>query len=236
MDERHLSKRLKCAASFVQPNDRLADIGSDHAYLPCALVLNNTISYAIAGEVVLGPYQSAKKQVEKLNLTDSINVRLGDGLDVVSKSDQLNAITICGMGGRLITSILNSGVNKKQLNGKERLILQPNVDEYTLRSWLVRNSYIIVNEAIVEEKEKFYEIIVAEKSENKLVEANEQDLKYGFFLRKNQTPEFKKKWQNQLKKNKMVLTKLIKSSYQTSEKRSYFEKEIHEIEELLQNG
>lgn len=236
MDERHLSKRLECAASFVQPNDRLADIGSDHAYLPCALVLNNTISYAVAGEVVLGPYKSAEKQVKKLELTDSIDVRLGDGLDVISESDQLNVITICGMGGRLIASILDNAINKKQLSGKERLILQPNVDEYTLRSWLVANGYIIRNEAIVEEKQKFYEIIVAEKGKNKLVEASEQDLKYGFFLRKNQTTEFKKKWQNQLEKNRIILTRLMKSPDRTSKKTNYFEKEIHEIEELLKNG
>ena len=67
MDEKNLSLRLERVANYVRKNDRLADIGSDHAYLPSALVLNGTIEYAIAGEVVDGPYQSARSHVAELD-------------------------------------------------------------------------------------------------------------------------------------------------------------------------
>ena len=145
MDESQLSLRLSRAASYVEPGDRLADIGSDHAYLPCALASNNRITFAIAGEVVEGPFQAAKNQVRRLGLTDQISVRLGDGLEVLSPEDDITAITICGMGGYLIASILDNGFKKGHLTGKERLILQPNVGERTLREWLVDHEYTITD-------------------------------------------------------------------------------------------
>lgn len=233
MDEKHLSKRLARAAAYVRPGDRLADIGSDHAYLPCALVLDHVISFAVAGEVVPGPFQSAKKQVESLNLKENIQVRLGDGLDVVSEEDQLTVITICGMGGHLIASILERATQQKKLNGQERLILQPNVDEYILRKWLVENQYAVTAEEILEEKGKFYEIIVAEKEEALPIAATEKDLTYGFFLKEQQDPIFRKKWEKELKKREQVVENLKKAAIPQSEKIDSFNIQIAEIKELL---
>ncbi len=104
MNAKDLSLRLQKAAEFVPQNARLADIGSDHAYLPVALMLQNKISYGIAGEVVVGPYKSAEKQVAKNGLENKIDVRLADGLEAVKLEDHVSAITICGMGGVLTVS------------------------------------------------------------------------------------------------------------------------------------
>lgn len=234
MDEKHLSLRLERVAQYVRKNDRIADIGSDHAYLPCALVLNGTIDHAVAGEVVDGPYQSAKFQVAELELENNIDVRFGDGFEVVELEDELTAIVIAGMGGHLIASILEAGFKAGKLSGKERLILQPNVGEATLRKWLVEHSYEVIAEDLVEENQKLYEIIVAEKSAQS-VRAAKADLQFGFQLKENPSPLFKKKWQGELKKNQYILASLEKSKSDQTEKIKEVKETIQEIEEWLKD-
>ncbi|SBO17831.1 tRNA (adenine(22)-N(1))-methyltransferase [Carnobacterium divergens] len=233
MDEKQLSMRLAKAAAYVPKKARLADIGSDHAYLPCALTLNHQIDFAIAGEVVIGPFQTAKEQVERLKLTNTIDVRLGNGLDVLTLEDKITAITICGMGGSLIASILENGIQKKQLSGKERLILQPNIGEYTLRNWLMNHSYKIIAEELIEEDQKKYEIIIAEKSEQ-VQTYTDQELKYGVFLKNTPSTIFIDKWQSELEKKQTILASLKKSSTDQSKKIQQVEREMKEIEELIQ--
>ncbi len=108
MNIEKLSKRLETVVSYIKPNMKIADIGSDHAYLPCFAVKNGIASYAIAGEVVEGPYQSALNQVEAAQLTEKISVRKGNGLEVLRNEDQIDCIVIAGMGGSLITEILEA--------------------------------------------------------------------------------------------------------------------------------
>ncbi len=169
MNHLDLSQRLAAVGDFVPESARLADIGSDHAYLPVALILRGKIEYAVAGEVVQGPYESARKQVKKDGLEDRITVRLANGLDAIQPQDGITAVTIAGMGGSLIRDILEAGKLNQRLSGQERLILQPNIGERTLRSWLQENQYKIQSEKILEENKKIYEIIVAEKNKNQLL-------------------------------------------------------------------
>ena len=154
MEFTKLSNRLDLVASFVPAGARLLDVGSDHAYLPIALVQEGKIEAAIAGEVVEGPYQSALQNVADNGLEDKIEVRLANGLAAFEPTDSISCITIAGMGGRLIADILAAGLEK--LAGVSRLVLQPNNREDELRAWLVDHDFRIVDEAILEENEKFY--------------------------------------------------------------------------------
>lgn len=163
MNEEQLSKRLEKVASYITKNERIADIGSDHAYLPCFAIKNGTASFAIAGEVVDGPFQSAQKQVRSSGLTEQIDVRKGNGLAVIEKEDAIDTIVIAGMGGTLIRTILEEGATK--LNGGTKLILQPNIAAWQLREWSEQNNWSITSEAILREDNKIYEIIVLEPSE-----------------------------------------------------------------------
>lgn len=232
MNEQTLSNRLAKVAEYVRKNDRLADIGSDHAYLPAWLILNDRINFAVAGEVVEGPYQSAKKLVTSLALTERITVRLADGLGAVEPSDKISAITIAGMGGRLISEILDRGFQEKQLTGSERLILQPNVGEKVLRQWLLSHQYQIIAEAILEEDRKFYEVIVAEKSPDP-VTYTEQELAFGPFLSAEQSPVFKAKWQSEVGHHQGVLKRLKLAKQEPSARMVELSKKIAEIEEIL---
>lgn len=232
MNAKDLSLRLQKAAEYVPQDARLADIGSDHAYLPVALMLQDKISYGIAGEVVVGPYKSAQKQVAKNGLEEKIDVRLADGLEAVELSDEISAITICGMGGVLIRDILQRGKAKNRLSGQERLILQPNVGERQLRLWLIQEGYTIIAESIVEENHKIYELIVAEKLETQ-PEYTAEEIFFGPFLLQEKNPIFIEKWTHKSAKSKRILASLRQSDQDVAAKINEVQQEIEWIEEVL---
>ncbi len=231
MNEQKLSKRLASVAHYVRKNDRVADIGSDHAYLPAWLILNQRIEYAVAGEVVEGPYQSALKLVKQHGLDQQITVRLGNGLDAVESADEISAITIAGMGGSLISDILDRGYQSGRLRGEERLILQPNIGEKTLRTWLMTHSYAIIAEKLVSEEGRFYEIIVAEKV-TEPVSYTLAELTFGLFLPEDDPDLFKEKWQADLLNRKRILKQLEQAKQPQPEKIAEMIKMIELIEPL----
>ena len=227
-----LGERLTRVASFVPNGSKVCDVGSDHAYLPVYLIQNDQIACAIAGEVVEGPYLSAKQTVCDYRMENRIEVRLGDGLQILSKEDDITAVTICGMGGELISRILEAGYNGGHLNGRERLILQPNVAEHFVREWLMNHSYHIVEETVVEDNHRLYEIIVAEPVD-KHVEYTELELKYGPILLKESSELSVAKWNRMNRKNKEILEQLQKSKTPQHEKIEQFEKAFNELQGVI---
>lgn len=213
MNAQQLSERLKRVAAYVPPNAILADIGSDHAYLPCYLALKGNIQKGIAGEVVKGPYESARRQVQQEGLGKIIEVRLANGLAAVDLTDNVTAVTIAGMGGPLIASILDEG--KEKLAGVERLILQPNVHAKAIREWGAANSWKITEEEILKENDKIYEILVLEPSSFP-VSYTEQELLMGPFLIKEKSRVFMEKWDRETSQWKRILLSM-ESTEQTVE-------------------
>lgn len=230
-----LGERLTRVASFVPNESKVCDVGSDHAYLPVYLIQNDQITCAIAGEVVEGPYLSAKQTVRDYRMENRIEVRLGDGLQILSKEDDITAVTICGMGGELISRILEAGYNGGHLNGRERLILQPNVAEHFVREWLMNHSYHIVEETVVEDNHRLYEIIVAEPVD-KRVEYTELELKYGPILLKESSALSVAKWNWLNRKNKEILEQLQKSKTPQHEKIEQFEKAFNELQGVIDHA
>lgn len=192
MNSDKLSVRLDTVARFVPFGSKLADIGSDHAYLPCFLVKNREVPFAIAGEVAAGPLESARRQVIAEGLAEVISVRMGDGLEVVEPGE-VDCITIAGMGGALITSILEQGKNK--LGSVKRLVLQPNISAVSIRKWLLMNNWELIDEEILEEDGKIYEILAAEKGDPaRPYQEKEKELLMGPFLLRKNSASFRKKW------------------------------------------
>ena len=220
-----ISKRLELVASFVPQGAILLDVGSDHAYLPIELVERGKIKSAIAGEVVEGPYQSAVKNVEAHGLKEKIQVRLANGLAAFEEADQVSVITIAGMGGRLITRILEEGLDK--LANVERLILQPNNREDDLRIWLQNHGFEIVAENILEEAGKFYEILVVEAGQMKL---SASDVRFGPFLSKEVSLVFVQKWQKEAEKLEFALRQIPEKNL---EERQVLVDKIQAIKEVL---
>ena len=220
-----ISKRLELVASFVPQGAVLLDVGSDHAYLPIELVEKGKIERAIAGEVVEGPYQSAVKNVESHGLKEKIQVRLANGLAAFEEEDQVTVITIAGMGGRLIATILEEGLDK--LSNIQRLILQPNNREDDLRIWLQDHGFRIVAESILEEAGKFYEILVVEAGQMKL---SASDVRFGPFLSKEVSPVFVQKWQKEAAKLEFALSQIPEKNL---EERQILADKIQAIKEVL---
>jgi len=229
MNSEQLSERLKQVGSYVRPGARLADIGSDHAYLPCYLAHQAIIEFAIAGEVVKGPFQSAERQVKSEGLTDTIEVRMGDGLDVVRAEDAISEITIAGMGGPLIAKILERGKVKADL--AERLILQPNVHARAIREWALQNNWKIIAEEILEENEKIYEILVLEKG---LMELTDQQKLLGPLLMQDKSLVFQKKWNREVVEWQRIVANLPTTERpDVQQKRQELEQKIQYVKEVL---
>jgi tRNA (adenine22-N1)-methyltransferase len=236
MNSEKLSYRLEMVAKYIPTGYSMADIGSDHAYLPCHVVHNGKVPFAVAGEVVEGPYKSAKSQVEAEELTNKISVRKGNGLEVISPGE-VDCITIAGMGGSLIASILEDG--KDKLEHVKRLILQPNISAISVRIWLIDNGWELIDEAILEEDEKIYEVLVAEKGDVKrpYVKGLEKGLLFGPFLLEKKEPAFQKKWLLEKRNWQSILQQLHNASVtkEMLKKKEELIQKINWVEEVLEN-
>ncbi|OIJ16708.1 SAM-dependent methyltransferase [Anaerobacillus alkalilacustris] len=234
MNESILSKRLEMVANKIPQGSRLADIGSDHAYLPCFAFRKGIITSAIAGEVNEGPFQSAVEQVRKLNYQGDVSVRKGNGLQVI-KTGEVDVITIAGMGGPLISNILEAG--KEKLSEVNRLILQPNVAANKVRHWLVKNNWVLIGEEIIEEDGVIYEILVADRQgASPYSEENYQlEILLGPFLMKNRNKSFVKKWKNEVSEWKKIVKQFdrAKPTLEVLKKKQELLEKINEVEEVL---
>jgi tRNA (adenine22-N1)-methyltransferase len=224
MNAQKLSKRLEAVASFVPTGAVVADIGSDHAYLPCYLLHKGIASRAVAGEVVQGPYDSAVRQVRTEGLSGKITVRLADGLAAVEEADAVTAVTIAGMGGPLIVSILEK--HPQALKTVTRLILQPNIHAKAIREWAVQHGWALQDEVILEEDGKVYEVLVLQRGSMDLTEA--QTL-LGPKLMNTKSDVFVEKWSREVA-NWQRVQQAIASAEPTAENKAKSEELAHLIE------
>lgn len=215
LNEQTLSQRLERVAALVPVGARLADIGSDHCYLPVALMKRGLIDTAVAGEVALTPFHAAERTVRENDLGPRITVRLADGLAAVEPGDGITAISLCGMGGEKIRDILDSG--KARLSGAERLILQPNGGEQPLRQWLMENGYHILHEEVLRENRFDYEIIVAERLGP--VRYTAEELYFGPLQLQQRSPAFLTKWQRALRLRHKALASFARARRAVPEER-----------------
>jgi len=150
-----LTPRLQCVADCLRNCNLLADIGTDHAYIPIYAVQNGIAKRAIASDVVKGPLKIATDNILANNLVDKITPCLANGLESASDADE---IVIAGMGGKLICNILKEKYDIAQ--NADYLIIQPMTCSYELRKFLHTNNFKIVDEKLAKEEDKIYNIMV----------------------------------------------------------------------------
>lgn len=237
-----ISKRLNMIAEMVPAGSKLADIGSDHALLPVFLCQQGKVRSAVAGELNPGPYAAALKQVSDAGQKDRIVVRRGDGLAVIEPGDA-DVVTIAGMGGSLIASILAAGDGEGKLEGVRKLVLQPNVGEELVRRWIAQNGWFLEEERILEEDGKIYEILAAVRAEdpnelNRSLYGGEDDrdlrFKMGPYLLQRPDAVFIRKWESEIVKLTRIVEQMETSESTASvDKRKLFEDEIASIRQVL---
>lgn len=151
-----LSPRLQAVAQWVPKDCRFADIGTDHAYLPAWLLQQGVISHAIAGDLRLDPIARARATAARYGLTDKIDLRRSNGLQALAPHEA-DCITIAGMGGENIRSILSEAPWTLE---RTRLILQPQTNLPQLRQWLTEAGYHIQADCCVREEDRWYTILL----------------------------------------------------------------------------
>lgn len=247
-----ISTRLREIAERLPSGCKFADIGSDHGLLPIYAIKQGIALSAVAGEVNEGPLEAARRGVLSHGVQDKIAVRKGDGLAVI-EAGEVDTITISGMGGALIASILADGVTK--LDGVKRLILQPNMAEGAVRRWLLEQNWLITDEIILEEDGKIYEIITADRQQeakqqnevlyakrsmnidNRVVEiTSEWLLELGPLLINKPNDVFFKKWNSEHRKLLRIYESIMKSAEKeiSDSKAAQVKQKANELEAILQ--
>ncbi len=156
--EMKLVSRLATVASFVKKGSIPVDVGTDHGYIPVYLIEKGICAKVYATDISRGSLKKAEDFVLQRAMEDRIVIRLGSGLSII-RPGEVNVVIIAGMGGYMIRDILEE--SPAVLEKVDRLILQPMIAQEPLRRWLISNDYSIVDEELVQEDNRFYEIIVA---------------------------------------------------------------------------
>ena len=160
---------MKAVASMVTTGGILADIGTDHAYVPIALVQRQKIKGAIAMDINEGPLARAQEHIRAARLEEYIQTRLSDGAEALLPNEA-DSILIAGMGGELILHILTEG--ESVCSTAKELILQPQSEIHKVREYLRQHQYKIEDEDMVCEEGKYYPRLLDVNNDGKI---NDED-------------------------------------------------------------
>lgn len=224
----NIGDRLEAIGKLVPQGCVLADIGTDHAYLPVWLLEQGKIARAIAGDIAEGPCLAAKNTVSMHGMKGKVEVRLGSGLKVL-QAGEADCIAIAGMGASTMIEILEADM-PLAVEAK-RLVLQPMAGAASLRKWLCQNGWCIVAEDLVADGRHLYEIIVAERGES--ASFSDAALEIGPQLMEAKHPLLAQQFAKQINNYKKLLTSMGKSEQaRASEKYLAWEKLVQELEVL----
>lgn len=223
-----LSKRLKCISHYVPKEARVADIGTDHAYLPIYLIKEDIASRVLAMDINKGPLEKAQANINKYLVSEQVTTRLSNGLEEL-RDDEADAVIIAGMGGMLVASILEK--DKEKLENVKRLILQPQSDYSQVRRTLHRLGWIIIEEEALIDNGKYYFIIVCDKGEEHY--ESQIEYRYGRILGHHKSEVYTKYLSHILEKRIQVLESLKDKMGDAIRAREQILKaEIEEIEQV----
>ena len=199
-----ISNRLTTASALVTQGYTLADVGTDHGYIPIYLLQQEKIPSAIAMDINEGPLERAKEHIALYGLQAYIQTRLSDGVAAL-KPGEVEAVLIAGMGGGLVMHILQDG--EQVCRTAKELILQPQSEIERVREFLREEGYTILAEGMVYEDGKFYPMMkVQYQGENENAQKASEVLKlsdlYGGLLLQNRHPVLK----TFLEKEKLIYT------------------------------
>lgn len=237
-----LSKRLQAVANLVGETGIVADVGTDHGYIPVFLVSSGKAEHAIAMDINEGPLLRAKEHIRQFHLEEQIQTRRSDGL-IGLQPGEAEVLVIAGMGGALMMRILDEG--KKTAHAATRLVLQPQSELLSFRRYLAEQGYLITAEDMVYEDGKFYSMMAAvwagDDARDNCARADVQgaqaqaSLRYGALLISDRHPVLFRYLEYQRGQKQKILKSLEKNARQdVTERKTQVLLELEEIEKLLE--
>ncbi len=236
-----LSRRLQAVADLVSENEIVADIGTDHGYIPIYLVQSGKCSKVFAMDINEGPYLRAKQHVAGYGLSEKIITRLSNGMNALEHGEA-TSIIIAGMGGGLVIKILEQ--DRRLWPELSELILQPQSELSKVRTYLLENQWEILEEDMVFEDGKYYPMMKVKrnyknnKETNKLQKQyNDFKLEYGPCLIEKKHPVLLKFIEREIKLKESVLHSLEgKSGEHIEQRRNELNEEVevaYEVQRYL---
>ncbi|MDZ5252950.1 class I SAM-dependent methyltransferase [Clostridium sp. LIBA-8841] len=227
-----LSKRLKRIAEHVDKCESIADIGTDHGYIPIYLVKEGICEKAIASDINKGPIEKAKVNVAFEGVSDKVKCLLGPGLNPL-KLGEVDGVILAGMGGNLTRDILLADMPK--VKKYDFLILQPAQNPEVLREFLYKNNYEIIDEDLIKDEGRFYELFKVKYNEDseKLIFEDEIDYEISPILRKKEHPLFKEFIEEKINRCETILS-FIKDDTEAAKKRKAdLEEKINKLKGMI---
>lgn len=223
-----ISERLKTAAGLIGEGKRLADVGTDHGYVPIYLLAQGRIPCAIAMDINRGPIQRAQEHIRQYGMEAYIQTRLSDGVAAL-REGEVDTILIAGMGGGLVMHILESG--SSVCKSVDELVLQPQSELARVRKFLAENGYVIEAEEMVKEDGKYYPMMrvhYAPRTMDAPSVERELAFSYGELLLKEKHPVLFDylKWERRIQEG-------IKSRLQEQPLTEQIEARLDEVEHIL---
>lgn len=216
-----LSVRLQAVADMITTGNRVADVGTDHGYIPIYMTVNNLAPYAYAMDVNKGPLNRAQSNIELYELGDKVETRLSDGLKAL-KAGEAESVVIAGMGGLLTIRLLQD--SSELLSDIQELILSPHSDVKLVREYVIDNGFVIADENMVIDEGKFYTIM--RLTHGNASKPDELGLMFGQKLLDSRNPILYKYLCKEQDKNLAILDKLNANSFEGN-------KRVKEIEHKL---
>ena len=219
----NLDNRLKRITDFIPSGSYILDVGCDHALLDIYLALNRKNVKLIASDINENPLKIAKENIKKYNLEDKIKLEKADGVSKIN--DEVDTVVIAGMGTSTINDIINNDLEK--LKNVKKIIISSHTSSFELRENMNKKGFKIIDEAVVFDKGKYYEIIVYGNGYEKL---SKLDMKYGPIISKRKD-EITKAYFNERYLKLIEIYKKIPNG--NKKLKDYLNKKIKEIKKFL---
>ena len=226
----NLSERLLTIANCINKGDIVADIGTDHGYIPIFLVENNISHKIIASDISQGPVDNAMKSINEYKYNKWIKVIKSPGLKSIKSS--MDSIIIAGMGGLMIIDIIKDDLMIAKASKK--LVLQPMNNSIELRIFLQLNDFKIIIEKIAIEGNKFYEVIVCENGKD--IIKNEFEYEVSDVLKSNIDNNTRKFIKKKIETTKGIIAEISKNGQErSSNKLTYMKDKLKYLLEVYQD-
>lgn len=233
-----LSKRLRAVADLVTAGYQVADIGTDHAYIPIFLTETGKTDYAVAMDVNKGPLRKAQENIYAYKMEKQIETRLSNGFSAL-KVQEVQSAVIAGMGGNLVIRILVEGHDV--VSCLKECILQPQSELDKVRAFLLQEGFFFIEEDMVEEDGKYYPMMKVRPPETKKESEimpemwNDVQLQYGKLLLEKRHPVLKRYLEREIRIRTDILKSIEKKDSQKIQvRRRQLEEELNIAEKGME--